>query len=76
MNLAEHLRDRRKARQLSQEQTAYRAGISVRTYRSLEGGEALNPYYATLSRIAGVLGVSVAELMGEEELAGKAPARA
>lgn len=76
MNLAEHMRTIRKARQLTQEEAAHQAGVSLRAYQGLERGEALDPHFSTLSRISKMLGVPVQTLMEEEpDLAGKAPAR-
>jgi transcriptional regulator with XRE-family HTH domain len=50
---------------MSQEDLARRAGVSLRAFRSLERGEAVDPHYSTLSGIAKALNISVAELMGE-----------
>lgn len=76
MNLAERIRTARKERQLSQEALAHRAGLSLRAFRSLERGEAVDPHYSTLSGIATALDMSVAELVGEPEFAGKGEAPA
>jgi hypothetical protein len=40
--------------------------MSVRAYRALEGGEARDPHFSTLSKLSRALGVSVAELVGEQ----------
>lgn len=74
MNLAERIRTERKARQLSQEGLAHRAGLSLRAYRSLERGEAVDPHYSTLSGLANALDMSVGELL-EESAHPLAPAR-
>jgi transcriptional regulator with XRE-family HTH domain len=66
------MRAERKERNLSQEEVAHRAGVSLRTYNALERGEALDPHYSTLRSIADALGVSVATLAEEIALAGKA----
>jgi len=39
--------------------------MSLRAFRSLERGEALDPHYSTLQGIADALSVSVSELVGE-----------
>ncbi len=74
MDLAERIRTIRKDRQMSQEDLARRAEMSLRAFRSLERGEAVDPHYSTLSGIARALDISIAELIGEPVLAGKAEA--
>lgn len=68
------LRDLRNARGLSQESLAYQAGITKNQLQLIEAGRASgrkdevgpsNPRMATLSGLAKVLGVTVAELMTE-----------
>lgn len=67
MNLAERIRRARKERQLSQEVVAQRAGLSLRAYRSLESGEAVDPHLSTLTRIAeDGFGLPVEALMHDE----------
>jgi transcriptional regulator with XRE-family HTH domain len=68
VTLAERIRTARKERQLSQEALANRAGMSLRAFRSLETGEADDPHYSTLSKLAEALGLSVSELVGEKSL--------
>ncbi len=70
MDLAERIRTIRKDRQMSQEDLARRAEMSLRAFRSLERGEAVDPHYSTLSGIARALDISIAELIGEPVLAG------
>jgi transcriptional regulator with XRE-family HTH domain len=65
-DLGSRLRTLRKARGLSQEAVARGADIGLRAYGDLERGRALDPHYSTLEGIAHTLGVSVAELVGEE----------
>ncbi len=55
---------------MSQEDLARRAEMSLRAFRSLERGEAVDPHYSTLSGIARALDISIAELIGEPVLAG------
>lgn len=64
MNLSINLRRVRDEKGLSQTEVAGRAGISRVAYRSIETGEA-TPRTATLTRIADVLGVRIADLMSE-----------
>jgi transcriptional regulator with XRE-family HTH domain len=42
--------------------------MSLRAFRSLETGEADDPHYSTLSKLAEALGLSVSELVGEKSL--------
>lgn len=71
------LRHLRNARGLSQESLAYQAGITKNQLQLIEAGRASgrkedggpsNPRMATLSGLARVLGVSVAELFADAEL--------
>jgi transcriptional regulator with XRE-family HTH domain len=63
VDLAERIRVKRKARQISQEELARRVGMSLRALSSLERGESVDPHISTLSRIADGLDVSVGELL-------------
>jgi transcriptional regulator with XRE-family HTH domain len=65
VTLAERIRATRLERQMSQEALAYQAGMSLRAYRSLERGEALDPHISTIRNISGALGVSLYMLLGE-----------
>lgn len=62
--LSQNLRRLRDERGLSQSDAAERAGISRVAYRNIETGEA-EPRSATLTRIAEVLNVRIADLMTE-----------
>lgn len=71
------LRRLRNARGLSQEALAYQAGITKNQLQLIESGRASgrkdgvgpsNPRMATLSGLAGVLGVTVAELCSDADL--------
>jgi transcriptional regulator with XRE-family HTH domain len=73
LELAERIRTARKSRQLSQEELAQRAGLSLRAYRSLERGEAIDPHYSTLTKIADGLGVPVRALIEEDSPKVEAP---
>jgi transcriptional regulator with XRE-family HTH domain len=60
------LRRLRERRALSQAELAEQAGVSRATIVSLESGRA-GAQYATMRRLAEVLGVEPAELLGPEE---------
>jgi transcriptional regulator with XRE-family HTH domain len=71
------LRQLRNARGLSQESLAYQAGITKNQLQLIEAGRASgrkeevgpsNPRMATLSGLAGVLGLSVAEIFADADL--------
>jgi transcriptional regulator with XRE-family HTH domain len=57
---------RREKRELTQEDLAGAAGITVRTLSQLETGNA-NPTWATVGDVARALGVSIAELAKRSE---------
>lgn len=57
------IRTARKSAGLTQEQLAYRAGISFTTVNQIENGRT-NPYWDTVVVIADVLGVSLDTLRG------------
>lgn len=60
--LARALRSQRERSRVSQEDVAWRAGLSVAAYARIERGKA-NPTFETVVRIAGALCMSVVELM-------------
>jgi transcriptional regulator with XRE-family HTH domain len=74
MSISSKIRERRMALGLSQEQLARRADISLNTWAKLETGFTTDPHYSTLSQVAHALGITVAELAGEEPVP-KASAR-
>jgi len=59
----------RKAAGVSQEAVARQTGITLKAFGELERGEVQDPHYSTLRDIANALDTSVAELVGEKELA-------
>ena len=63
------IRERRRALGISQERLARDAGLTWSAVQRLEAGKTTDPHYSTLSGIAHVLGTTVAELVGEEQLA-------
>src|SRR5262245_50374499 len=56
------LRRFREAAGLTQEQLAQRAGLTVNSIRLLERGQRRLPYSQTISKLAGALGLSTAEI--------------
>ena len=64
--LARAVFKRRQAAALTQEDVAYEAGVSLRTYQKLESG-ALNPGYLTLFIVARALHVRLSILIAEAE---------
>jgi transcriptional regulator with XRE-family HTH domain len=61
--LGKRIKARREARGLSQQALASAADLATRTIARIEGGEDCN--VRTLTKIAAVLAVGVAELIGE-----------
>jgi|SRR5215218_2341073 transcriptional regulator with XRE-family HTH domain len=74
MVLGPRVRELRTERGLSQERLAHQAGLSWGAIQRLESGQVTDPHYSTLSGIAQALGMSVAELAGEEPAVPKASA--
>jgi len=64
--LGKAIRQLRERRELTQEDLAEAAGVTVRTLSQLETGNA-NPTWATVGDIARALGVSIAELAKRSE---------
>lgn len=60
--LADRIRKLRKAAGISQEQLAYRAGVTAAVVRNLEQGHVDNPEWRTMRAIARVLGASLDDL--------------
>jgi transcriptional regulator with XRE-family HTH domain len=60
--LARNVRARRLELNLTQEDVAFDAGLSARHYQQLESGAA-NPTYQTLFEVAGVLWVTLVDLI-------------
>ena len=74
MDFAGRIRAERKARHMSQEALARQAGMSLRALNGLERGEAVDPHYSTLARLADALNISVGDLLEEPGLPGKGQA--
>ena len=66
MSIGTRIRAARKAQGLTQEALARRADMSLNGLTQLEKGLRTDPHYSTLSKVAAGLGMSVAELVGEE----------
>jgi transcriptional regulator with XRE-family HTH domain len=67
LELGARIRAARRARGLTQEELARRAGMSLNGVASLEQGERKDPHFSTLSHIADALDTSIGELVGEEQ---------
>lgn len=75
LTIARNLRKRRKALGLTQEHVAYAARMDRTTYQLMESAKSdratnslLNPKLFNLYRVANVLGLSMAQLLGEAPL--------
>src|SRR5215210_2056771 len=66
IEIGRRVRRLRKAQGLSQEAVARQTNIGLKAYGDLERGRTADPHYSTLTNIAHALGVTVAELVGEE----------
>jgi len=64
--LAERIRSAREQRGWTQEQLAYRADVSRSTIQNLENGRR-QPHRASISRIAGALGIGLETLKNQAE---------
>lgn len=74
MVIGDRMREARRAAGLTQEETARRAGLTLKAVGEVERGEVQDPHFSTLSGIASALGITVALLVGEESaLAGSFP---
>jgi transcriptional regulator with XRE-family HTH domain len=76
VDIGRRMRTIRRAAELSQEEVARRAGITLKGYGELERGEVKDPHFSTLRGVANALGVPLATLLATEEpeLGGKARA--
>jgi transcriptional regulator with XRE-family HTH domain len=68
MDLSKRVRTRRRALELSQEALARRADVSMSLINQLERGLVSDPHYSTLAGLADALGMSISELIGEEQV--------
>ncbi len=60
--LAERIRDSRRAADLTQQQLASRADVALSTLRKIETGHVTEPGYFTILAIVSALGISLQEL--------------
>ena len=74
MKIGSRIRTARKAAELSQEELARRADMSLNGFADIERGHIRDPHYSSLKKIADGLGIPVGALLGEPALAGKAEA--
>lgn len=63
-----NIKSKRRDLRIKQKDMASRLGIELRTYQYLEAGR--EPDFDTLSKIATILGVTTAELLGEQVVRG------
>ena len=66
MDIGSRIRQRRKAKGLSQEKLAREAGVTLSLISKIENGRIHDLHYSTLSGCAAALDMSVAQLIGEE----------
>ena len=66
MDIGNRIRQRRKAKGLSQERLAREAGVTLSLISKIENGRIHDLHYSTLSGCAAALDMSVAQLIGEE----------
>jgi transcriptional regulator with XRE-family HTH domain len=64
--IGDRMRAARRSAGLTQEETARRAGLTLKAVGEVERGEVQDPHFSTLASIAGALGMPLAELVGEE----------
>ncbi len=62
--LAQNIKKLRKQHKLSQEQLAYKAGITYSTLIKLESGANKNPTIETVQKLANAFGVGLDEMVG------------
>ena len=74
MDLANRIRSARKAKGMTQEELARRAGVGLNIVNRIERGVVTDPHYSTLSGLAAALNTSISRLVEEPDLAGKAEA--
>jgi transcriptional regulator with XRE-family HTH domain len=60
--LSDRIRSMRKAKGFTQEQLAYRAGMTLAVVRNIEQGKVDNPEWRTIRALARVLGASLDDL--------------
>ena len=60
--LAERIRNSRRAADMTQQQLASRAGVALSTLRKIETGHITEPGYFTILALASALGISLQEL--------------
>lgn len=65
--LAERVVELREAAELTQEAASHEAGVDIRTWQRVEGGEVVQPTLLTIVRMAVALGVEPWELLHPAE---------
>jgi transcriptional regulator with XRE-family HTH domain len=66
--IGERIRDLRKTQEMSQEEVAQRAGVSLNLVNRLERGVITDPHYLTLVGLAKAFGMRVEKLIERREL--------
>ena len=66
MNIGEKIKKIRTAKSLSQKEVAVSLNMDPAQYSRIENGKS-DPYFSTIVKIAGALGVDVAELVNNED---------
>ena len=74
MTIGHRVRELRRERGLTQEGLARQADVSLNAVHKLEMGRITDPHFSTLEAIAHGLGMTVSQLVGEEEPVPKASA--
>jgi transcriptional regulator with XRE-family HTH domain len=73
LNLAGRIRSARKAKGITQEELARRAGVGLNLINRIERGVVTDPHYSTLAGLAGALDTSIGALTEEAVPLGEAP---
>jgi transcriptional regulator with XRE-family HTH domain len=73
LNLAGRIRSTRKAKGITQEELARRAGVGLNLINRIERGVVTDPHYSTLAGLAGALDTSIGALTEEAVPLGEAP---
>ncbi len=66
MTIGDRIRAARKAAELSQEEVARRAGLSLKGMGEIERGDVEDPHISSLAKIAHALEVPIGDLVKEE----------
>jgi transcriptional regulator with XRE-family HTH domain len=70
VTIGQRVRARRQELGLSQQEVAFRAGISIGIVHRLETGRTTDPHFSTLEGLAKALSINVEDLVRKEESPG------